>query len=438
MSLHAQKARFVFVDLRGRYQKWSEKNRISKPCGNLCRKAMTLKFVRDQICLKCTQRQAKVNEQAVQSKTERFRRFMTTGGSDGKDLANESNPSRKIAAWGHDMTGHAQKCVERYCDFAEKDVPSVQSVATPCVDDHLIPPEDFEVQGELSDVCAQIVLKCLYLAGIGWPDLFRSGSTFARSVSKWGKACGKRWLRWINCHSRTKDDGPFCHVTNNLQNWKKWMPNCKEHAATGESTRYRTMTRIFSKWVRTLVWNWTGTKFLRCHSSQEETAEGNFVRASRDEISIGKPETNSKKAYVQKEMNQISEKEHVGSFHNSLVHMLITILEAVTKWNKACGKRLLRLINYNSQTEDDRPCCHVTKKFEDCKLGLFQYASFTDDLQHSKSRFEGFKRSFRFFYISSVPQQCRIEIHIHWWRFTNKLKTSASGFENAYWGLMCS
>ena len=89
------------------------------------------------------------------------------------------------------------------------------------------------------------------------------------------------------------------------------------------------MTRIFSRWVRTLVWNWTGTKFLRCHAFQEETAEGNFVRASRDEISTGTPGTNSKRAYVQQEMNQISEKEHLGSFHNSLVHMLITIQEAL-------------------------------------------------------------------------------------------------------------
>ena len=119
---------------------------------------MTLKFIWDQICLGYTYREAKLNEQAVQSKTERFRRFMTTGGTDGKDLANECNPSIKIAAWGRDMTGHVEKCVERSFEFAKKDVPFLQSVATPCVDDHPIPPEDFEVQGELSDVCAQIVL----------------------------------------------------------------------------------------------------------------------------------------------------------------------------------------------------------------------------------------------------------------------------------------
>ena len=162
------------------------RNRLSKPSGNLCRKEMTLKFVWDQICLGCMQREAKVNEQAVQSKTERFRRFMTTRGSDGNDLANESNASRKIAAWSHDMSGHAQKCVGIYCQFAKKDVPSLLSVATPSVDDHLIPPEDFEVQGELSDVCAQIVLKCLYLPDIGRPDLILSVGTLAGGPSQSG------------------------------------------------------------------------------------------------------------------------------------------------------------------------------------------------------------------------------------------------------------
>ena len=30
------------------------------------------------------------------------------------------------------------------------------------MDDHLIRPEDYETTGELSAVCGQIVLKCLY------------------------------------------------------------------------------------------------------------------------------------------------------------------------------------------------------------------------------------------------------------------------------------
>ena len=65
------------------------------------------------------------------------------------------------------MQGRAEECVERFCELANKTTSSLQLVATPCTDDHFVPPEDFESTGELSDVCAQMVLICLYLARIG-------------------------------------------------------------------------------------------------------------------------------------------------------------------------------------------------------------------------------------------------------------------------------
>ena len=42
--------------------------------------------------------------------------------------------------------------------------------------------------GELSQVCSQIVLKCLYLARIGRPDIPWSVNKLARSITKWTKA----------------------------------------------------------------------------------------------------------------------------------------------------------------------------------------------------------------------------------------------------------
>ena len=46
-------------------------------------------------------------------------------------------------------------------------------MATPCIDDHMIPPKDYETFGGLSAVCAQIVPKCMHLARIGGPDLVK-------------------------------------------------------------------------------------------------------------------------------------------------------------------------------------------------------------------------------------------------------------------------
>ena len=52
--------------------------------------------------------------------------------------------SRKITAWSNEMKGHAEECVERYCELVEKALSSKQQVATLCIDvDHLISTEDF-------------------------------------------------------------------------------------------------------------------------------------------------------------------------------------------------------------------------------------------------------------------------------------------------------
>ena len=44
----------------------------------------------------------------------------------------------------------------------------------PCIDDHHFKEEEMESVGELSQVCSQIVQKCLYLARIGRPDILWS------------------------------------------------------------------------------------------------------------------------------------------------------------------------------------------------------------------------------------------------------------------------
>ena len=70
------------------------------------------------------------------------------------------------------MQGHKEKCVEIYCEFAEKSISFLALVGTPCSDDYSLPPEDCKSEGELSDVLVQIVLKCSYVARIGRLALF--------------------------------------------------------------------------------------------------------------------------------------------------------------------------------------------------------------------------------------------------------------------------
>ena len=74
----------------------------------------------------------------------------------------------------------------------------VYIVSTPCIGDHHFKEEETKSVGELSKVCSQIVLKFLYLARIGRPDILMVSEQIARSITKWTKACGKRLNRLIS------------------------------------------------------------------------------------------------------------------------------------------------------------------------------------------------------------------------------------------------
>ena len=64
----------------------------------------------------------------------------------------------RISSWSYDMAGHAKKCVERYCELANKTTQQLYKVSTPCLDDHHFKEEGMKSVGELSTVCSQIVL----------------------------------------------------------------------------------------------------------------------------------------------------------------------------------------------------------------------------------------------------------------------------------------
>ena len=72
-----------------------------------------------------------------------------------------------VSSWSYDMEGHAKKCVERYCELANKTIQQFNKVSTPCIDDHQFKEEEMKSLGELSKVCSQIVLK-MFTLGTFW------------------------------------------------------------------------------------------------------------------------------------------------------------------------------------------------------------------------------------------------------------------------------
>ena len=108
------------------------------------------------------------------------------------------------------MEGHAKKCVERYCDLANKTTQQLYKVSTPCIDDHHFNEEEMKSVGELSKVCSQIVLKCLNLARIGRPDILWSVNKLARSITQWTKACDKGLNRLTSYIHHTCEYKQYC------------------------------------------------------------------------------------------------------------------------------------------------------------------------------------------------------------------------------------
>ena len=92
----------------------------------------------------------------------------------------------RISSWSYNMEGHAKKCVHFQ--------------------------RGRKLKGELSKLSSQIVLKCFFLARIGRPDIPWSGKKFARSITKWAKACDKRLNRLISYIHHTCEFQQYCYV----------------------------------------------------------------------------------------------------------------------------------------------------------------------------------------------------------------------------------
>ena len=69
----------------------------------------------------------------------------------------------RISSWSYDMEGHAKKCVERYCELANKKTQQLYKVATPCHDDHHFKEELGSVGGD----CQKYGIKLSEMLAVG-------------------------------------------------------------------------------------------------------------------------------------------------------------------------------------------------------------------------------------------------------------------------------
>ena len=198
--------------------------------------------------LGCTQRQCQTSKDIVDN----YRTMFESRISAGRAAKLPFTQNLRISSWSYDMEGHAKKCVERYCELANKTTQQLYKAPTPCIDDHNFK-EELKSVGELSQVCSQCVLKCLYLAPNGRPDILWSVNKLARSITIWTKACDKRLNRLISYIHHICDYKQYCHVGNTAKQCRLGLFPDSDFAGdledskstSGEHCAFSEATRLF-------------------------------------------------------------------------------------------------------------------------------------------------------------------------------------------------
>ena len=96
----------------------------------------------DHVYLGCTQRACKPNEKIIGQYNKMFESLLSAGATE--KLPGWDKPRAKTSAWSYDMEGHSRKCVERFCELANKKTEQLFKVSHPCLDDHQIKKEELE------------------------------------------------------------------------------------------------------------------------------------------------------------------------------------------------------------------------------------------------------------------------------------------------------
>ena len=211
----------IFLSVYVDEMKWAGKKQNITPMWKVLNKEVDLgestSFF-DHVYMACTQRQCEIRKDIVDN----YRTMFESRISAGATVKLPCSENLRISSKSFDMEGHVKKCVERYCELANKTTQQLYKVSTPCIDDHHFK-EEVKSVGELSKECSQFFLKCRYLACIGRPDILWSVNKPCTIHHKMDKVCDKRFSRLISYIHHTCDYNQYCHVRNTAKHCRLWL-----------------------------------------------------------------------------------------------------------------------------------------------------------------------------------------------------------------------
>ena len=130
----------------------------------------------DHVYLGCTQRKWRRSKDIVDDYRNMFESRISASAVEKQPVF----PQHRMRIFPHGpMTWKVMQrsAWEDIANWRTKQLNSYTKSQTPCFDDLQFKEEEMGSVGELSTVCSQVVLKCLYLARIGRPDIWWSVKT---------------------------------------------------------------------------------------------------------------------------------------------------------------------------------------------------------------------------------------------------------------------
>ena len=134
------RARGLFLSVYVVDIKLAGKKQIINPMRKLLMKDVDLgepTSILDHVYLGCTQREYQISKDIVDNCKSMFESRISTGAKEKlRTRASGKLDAETVSSWSYDMEGHTKKCVERFCDLANKRTEQLYKVSAPCLDDH--------------------------------------------------------------------------------------------------------------------------------------------------------------------------------------------------------------------------------------------------------------------------------------------------------------
>ena len=112
--------------------------------------------------LGCTQRQCEISKDIVDNYRTMFQSRISAGATEKLPCSE----NLRISSWSYDMEFHAKKCVELYCELANKTTQQLYKVSAPCIDDHHFKRRRIEIRGRIVKSmlsnCAEMLILGTY------------------------------------------------------------------------------------------------------------------------------------------------------------------------------------------------------------------------------------------------------------------------------------